>query len=76
METGTAKNQLSRELTQLSLSFQKTSLLLWPEGRMPSKVLIPLRSLAPCLTPCFLEPPANRQLVVGATGGSGEATPQ
>ena len=57
LETGTAKKQLSRELRQLSLRFQKTSLLLWPEGRMPSKVLIPLQSLAPCLTPCFLEPP-------------------
>ena len=48
LETGTAK---TNSLTLLSLRFQKTScwgrksLLLWLEGHMANKILIPLQSL-------------------------------
>ena len=40
-------------------------MLLWLEGHMPRKILIPLQSLISC----FLEPPANRQVAVGAVEG-------
>ena len=71
LETGTVKNELSRKLTRLSLRFQKTSCwsmkssLLWLEGHMPNKIIIPL----PPLVSCFLKPPLNQQVAVGATEG-------
>ena len=40
-------------------------LLLWLEGHMANKILIPLLSLVSC----FLKPPMNRQAAVGATEG-------
>ena len=69
LETRTEKNELNRKLTRLSLRFQKTSCwsmkssLLWLEGHMPNKILIPLQSLVSCL----LEPPVNRWAAVGTT---------
>ena len=52
----------------LSLRFQKTScwsrksLLVWLEGHMANKILIPLQAPVACL----LEHPANRRVEVGA----------
>ena len=76
-ETRTTKNKLSRKLTQLSLipedrQLRTESSLLWLEGCMPNKILIPLQSLISC----FLElppptpPPCTSGLpAVGATEG-------
>ena len=55
---------------QLSIRFQKTSSwsrkssLLWLEGHMANKILISLQSPISC----FLEPPVNRHVAVGAPG--------
>ena len=55
---------------QLSLRFQKASSsgrncsLLWLEGHMTNKILIPLQSLVSY----FLEPPVSRRVAVGALG--------
>ena len=52
----------------MQLRFQKTSgwgrkySLLWMEGHMANKILIPLQSLISCV----LDPLANRQAVMGA----------
>ena len=56
---------------RLSLRFQETSCsgrnpsFLCLEGHMANKILIPLQSLISC----FLEPPANRPMAVGAIEG-------
>ena len=66
-----SKNKLSRKLMRLSLRFQETSCsgrnpsFLCLEGHMANKILIPLQSLISC----FLEPPANRPMAVGAIEG-------
>ena len=58
---------------QLSLRFQKASSsgrncsLLWLEGHMTNKILIPLQSLVSY----FLEPPVSRRVAMGTTEGSG-----
>ena len=67
------QTQTWQKLTHLSLRFQKTSSwgrnssLLWLEGHMTNKILIPLQSLVSC----FLKPPVSRRVAVGTTEGSG-----
>ena len=72
LETGTEKINLA-ESSRGCLRFQKTSSwgrnssLLWLEGHMTNKILIPLQSLVSC----FLKPPVSRRVAVGTTEGSG-----
>ena len=65
LETGTAKNKLSRKLTWPSLRSQKVKVR-GPRWRdMPKEILIPLQSLVSC----SLKPPANRRAAGGTTEG-------
>ena len=65
-KTNSAESPRGSAWFQKTSSYGRRSSLLWLEGHMPNEILTPLQS---SLVSCFLEPPTNRQVAVGATEG-------